>query len=308
MHVAIIAPVTIDRVINARGRTEQLGGVCTYAGAAFARYNLPVSIFTNLRPDHHALLDGFYKAGFQVVVRDSRDTHFFIHYQQGNDRTMALPAIADPISSAHITPALSADWIHLGPLYPTDIAPEAIAALAGFTGGISLDLQGYVRTVDSEHCIVRAVSEQLSGALTIADIVKAERAELQLILTHYQMTIAQLLSVYGIDELVVTEGENGGVVYAVSGDSFPYPACAIDTLVDTTGAGDVFFAAYLVHRRVQGHSIPQACGYAARLAGDQVSGKFIQLTPWHAGDERRVSAGRKNKTRGPRFLHLVGSG
>jgi sugar/nucleoside kinase (ribokinase family) len=45
--------------------------------------------------------------------------------------------------------------------------------------------------------------------------------------------------------------------------------------VDPTGAGDVFFASYLVGRFLNNQNIADACRYAARTAGRQVSGKYI---------------------------------
>jgi hypothetical protein len=37
----------------------------------------------------------------------------------------------------------------------------------------------------------------------------------------------------------------------------------------------VFFAAYILARRADQKGIQDACGYAARLAGRQVAGKYI---------------------------------
>jgi len=46
---------------------------------------------------------------------------------------------------------------------------------------------------------------------------------------------------------------------------------------DSTGAGDVFFAAYITSRFLKQMKISEACRYAAKIAAKQVEGKFISL-------------------------------
>ena len=48
--------------------------------------------------------------------------------------------------------------------------------------------------------------------------------------------------------------------------------------MDPTGAGDVFFAAYLASRIYARQSIEEACERAASLAALQVEGRYIQGT------------------------------
>ena len=74
---------------------------------------------------------------------------------------------------------------------------------------------------------------------------------------------------------MITLGPDGGWVESVSGAKTDFSAKKVDAAVDPTGTGDVFFAAYLVHRIFNSQNIADACRYAARIAGRQVAGRHI---------------------------------
>ncbi|MCK4623220.1 MAG: hypothetical protein KAT62_13505 [Desulfuromonadales bacterium] len=61
----------------------------------------------------------------------------------------------------------------------------------------------------------------------------------------------------------------------ISGDEIHYEAKSINKLVDSTGVGDVFFAAYLVHRFLKAKNMVEASKCAAKVAARQIEGKYI---------------------------------
>ena len=141
---------------------------------------------------------------------------------------------------------------------------------------VFLDVQGYTRGVQHKK-VYPSVSGHLAAGLMPTHIVKANGIEHQLILDFYQMNLAELMVRYNIGEFVVTMGKNGGFVRTQSGRTFKYAAHPVDAAADTTGAGDVFFAAYIVSRFAGQMHIPDACRYAARIAARQVAGNYITL-------------------------------
>jgi sugar/nucleoside kinase (ribokinase family) len=82
---------------------------------------------------------------------------------------------------------------------------------------------------------------------------------------------------FGIEEAVITLGQEGGWVETLGGETFDFSADRIENVTDPTGAGDVFFAAYLISRFVNNQDIPDACRCAARSAACQVQGTHISI-------------------------------
>ena len=80
---------------------------------------------------------------------------------------------------------------------------------------------------------------------------------------------------FKLEELVITAGSAGGWVMKPCGDKVRYDAATTERIVDTTGAGDVFFAAYIALRREKGCDVEEACQCAARLAAQHVEGCLI---------------------------------
>ena len=81
-----------------------------------------------------------------------------------------------------------------------------------------------------------------------------------------------------ISEWIVTDGSRGGWVVDATGQRTDFAAHPITSVADPTGAGDVFFAAYLVSRLHRGESCAEAARFAAELAGRQVAGDFIEAS------------------------------
>jgi sugar/nucleoside kinase (ribokinase family) len=123
--------------------------------------------------------------------------------------------------------------------------------------------------------IYPAVSKYLKAGLSIARIAKANGAELQSILEYYQMSLESLMHHFKIDEFVVTLGADGGFVQTKNGHTLRYAAEPVVSPLDPTGAGDVFFATYILTRVLKKKGIGEACRRGAHLAASQVAGTYI---------------------------------
>ncbi len=274
-NVIVVGSTTIDQVVQAQNRSFQLGGVTTYAGLTFQRYGVTTVVVSNVAPQDAALLNVFHQEHIRFCNGVTVQTTYFINYNDGDARRQELPSIASPITFAQIAAVMnSTSLLHLGPLFPDDIAPDALQQLGAREAFISLDLQGYVR--QRKHgVVVSAVSPELARALRIADIVKASEEELALVLEHEQVSLPHLLERYRIQEMLVTCGSRGGIVRTSAGEDVRYAPHPVKETVDTTGAGDVFFAAYLVHRVLEGASIAQAAEHASAIAARHIAGQHI---------------------------------
>ncbi|MBE9546617.1 MAG: hypothetical protein IMF10_03855 [Proteobacteria bacterium] len=276
--VAVIGSATIDRITQGGKSVCRLGGVVTYGGLTFKRHGIETVVVTNVADRDESILKALHEGSIRVFRgHTGNTTHFINHVDINTDsRWQEMPAKADPITASQVVSVLDdVDHLHIGALHPFDIDQEVIESLNKTNLLISMDVQGYVRYREGSR-IRHRVSDNLAGALSCAGIVKADETELATILDSYKMDLAGLMRAYTIDEMVVTAGaRRGGFIRNSAGDEIHYDAEPVESPACTVGAGDVFFAAYLVHRFYRGKGISVSSGLAASLAARQSEGRHI---------------------------------
>ncbi len=273
-HVLVIGSATIDRVEQPGISAVKMGGVVTYAGITFRKHGLHTDVVSNIATQNVALFRILSQQDIQLFNGVTKTTTTFVNYVDGDERWQEMPVRATPITAGQLQRTIrGVDHIHLGPLHPLDIERGLI--LAPRKGiWVTLDVQGYVRRVEKGK-VRPGISEDLHEALLACTVIKADQTELQVILDAYQMGIDEFMNAYELSEIVLTNGSEGGRVVLMSGEVVSYKARRVNHVVDTTGAGDVFFAAYLVSRLHQQRSIRGACKHAALVAARQVQGRYI---------------------------------
>jgi sugar/nucleoside kinase (ribokinase family) len=273
--IGIVGSTTIDKIIAEDHRFLKLGGVTTYAGITYRRHGIPVFVISNIAEHDLEVMAKLRAEDILVFSSKSDLSTYFVNYNRGGRRHQELLQQAASIKIGQIQSIIDrVDGLHLGPLHPLDIERGALKFLLNSNLKIFLDVQGYARKVKNKK-VYRSVSVQMTSGLALAHIAKANEAEYRAILAFYQMTLAELMHYFKIEEFVVTLGDKGGFVQKQSGETFHYDAAVIKTPVDPTGAGDVFLAAYIARRLGDREDIPDACFYAAEIAARQVEGKYI---------------------------------
>ena len=275
LAVLVVGSVTIDRIIENRRTTERLGGVVTYGGITFQRLGVGTAVVTNIAAANRSILGILADEGIAVHAGKSPRTTRFVNETRGDFREQRMPEAAGPVSSDQVRPFLEqVRHIHAGPLHPDDIEPQALALMGESKKLVSLDVQGYLRRAESGR-IVPGVSAGLEGSLRAAHIIKADEGELTLMLDHFRESLPGFLQRFRIDEAVVTRGSRGASVWTRAGEGYHFSAETVRRPVSTVGAGDVFFAAYLVAHVYRKLDIDLAAGFAAGVAARQVAGKHI---------------------------------
>jgi sugar/nucleoside kinase (ribokinase family) len=274
-HVLVVGSATIDRIEQPGISTVKMGGIVTYAGITFRKHGLHTTVVSNIATQDAALFQILRQQGIQLFNGLTKTTTVFVNHPDGDERWQEMPVCAAPITAEQLRCSIQGvDHVHLGPLHPLDIETSLLRLVARKGMGVTLDVQGYVRRVE-EGRVRSGISEDLHQALLVCTVIKAERTELQAILDAYQMGIDELMNAYELNEIVVTAGREGGYVVSTSREVVSYKAQPVTHVVDTTGAGDVFFAAYLVSRLHERRSVATACEHAALVAARQVEGRYI---------------------------------
>ncbi len=273
--IAVVGSTTIDEIVRPRRRVTKIGGVTAYAGITYSRFGIDTWVVSNIAADDRHVISRLEKEGIVVLNGPTDRTTHFINDIRQHCRRQKLFSRARSIQTDQLAAVLERTGaLHLGPLHPDDIEPEVLNVLAGTELKIFLDVQGYTRKVVSSQ-VSAAVSEHLTTALNAAHVIKANGAELNLIVDHYQKDLSEIMKSFDIEESVITLGPDGGWVESIRGGKTDFSAKKVEAAVDPTGAGDVFFAAYLASRLFNNQNIADACSNAARIAGRQVAGRYI---------------------------------
>jgi len=283
IRVLVIGSATIDQVEQDGISTVKMGGVVIYGGITFRKHGLRTAVVSNIATqDEEPFRRIFRQQDIRLFNGVTETTTVFVNHVDvdRDERRQEMPVRAAPITADQAQPAIgSAYHVHLGPLHPNDIRTDLFKFVAE-KKRVTLDVQGYVRRVEKGK-VHPCISESLDEALAVSSVIKAEREELQEILSWYyrhrqtrQMRIEDLINEYKLNEVVVTAGREGGYVVSASGEVVDYKAPQVK-VADTTGAGDVFFAAYLVSRLHERRSIRESCEHATGIAVRHVKGRYI---------------------------------
>lgn len=273
LQAVVVGSLTRDQIIRDGTCVWRIGGVVWYAGTSLARLGINTRVVTRTALEHRGLADELRSAGVEVQLGTSAQTTTFINYittQHPNERGLSAPALADPIEAGDLSRALAdADLVYLGPLHPNDLGDGALAAVQRQRPALlALDVQGYTRSV-SDGRIVPKLDDRLTSLLAACDVIKASQDEACVITGirdpgHAALHLARSHSRL---EVVVTCGTNG--VYVAQQQNVHFEPAVPADVPDPTGAGDVFFAAYLA-QRLKGVSRDAAAAFAVRFTADRL--------------------------------------
>lgn len=277
-RIIVIGSVTIDEQIrNGNLPILQIGGVGTYGAITFKREGLDAITACNLGGKfQHIARKILTKMGVSLYSGVTDELTYFENTILPNgERYQELRHFSRPISHSLVKDLIKgSSHIHLGPISQNDISQSVIKIINKRSLLVTLDIQGYLRS-HRHGKIESTVAPELELALNVSKIIKGDHLEIGMVAEHYGISIKELLRKFNVTEAVVTSAEKGGYVMTLSGKRTNYDAVHIDELVDSTGAGDVFFSAYIVSRIYRGLSISEACQFAAQKAAMQVEGKYI---------------------------------
>ena len=275
--IAVIGSTTIDEVVQRNLSRFKIGGVTTYAGITYRRHGINTWVVTNVANRDREIIRRLQQESIVVCNGPTQCTTCFKNMiDDEGTRSQKILQQAASINRDQVVENLKdVDFVHLGPLYPTDIDVGAIELIDRRKHFVILDIQGLVRTVKNK-IVYPAVSKYLPAVMRIARIVKANRQEYESLIDFSQTDLLGLMRQFNINEFVVTAGHKGGFVQTVKAGQISYPAAKVSSNEDPTGAGDLFLAAYVIGRFLKQRPIADACNYAAKLAARQIEGKYIK--------------------------------
>jgi sugar/nucleoside kinase (ribokinase family) len=265
-----VGHITLDKVITPQSVHFMAGGTAYYFSHALSQMNVQYVLVTALAESEMASVEALRKKGVTVHALPSRHTVYFenSYAQDLNVRTQRVLQTADPFTPDSIG-MVQARYYHIGALLAEDIPLAVIRELAA-KGIVSLDAQGYLRTVRQQQ--VHAVDWlQKREVLPFVSILKVNDDEMSTISGYRRVEDgAKALADWGVKEVVVTLGSKGSYIYK---DNIFYtiPAYKPRIEADATGCGDTYMAGYL-YQRCRGADVQHAGEFAAAMASRKIEG------------------------------------
>ncbi len=242
----------------------RIGGTVSYASLTAKALGAWVGIVTSWGEETGIEL----LEDIPIVNQASEHSTTFENIYTPEGRLQTLHRLADPLDFYHI-PELwrKTSLVHLAPL-----AGEINSNIVRFfpEAQIYLTPQGWLRQWDNQGRIewrewpeATHILQQVSAVVISEEDVLFDRSVIDL--------MAQAAPI-----LVVTQGENGATLYT-QGSETHFPAPEVEML-DTTGAGDIFAAAFFLRLSAERDPI-EAVRFANLVASDSVTREGISSAP-----------------------------
>jgi len=273
--ICCIGHITLDKVVTPGSEMFMPGGTSFYFSNAIRPMDVKYGLVTSLAESEMRFADSLVANGINVLTLPSAHTVYFENIYSTNldHRTQRVLQTADPFTVTQLQ-QVEATIFHLGPLLADDISLSVIKMLAQ-KGKVSLDVQGFLRTVENYQVMSVDWKDKMQ-ALPYIGILKVNEMEMEVLtgLNDVKMA-ARLLNQWGVEEVVITLGSKGSLIFT-NNTFYTIPAYKPDSLADATGCGDTYMAGYL-YKRVKGYNPQQAGEFGAAMASLKISvpGPFV---------------------------------
>ncbi len=263
MTLVIIGPVTQDIIRIGGEESYNVGGATYYQSFVFEEFYNDYLAIVNCSDE--SLVDDFPDTSkVKVIMKDG--THFFINdYPDAENLNVRhqVSNFADiPILKSDLEDILpdEIDGFVLNPLNRNDFPVETVEYLKSFNVPIFLSVQGFLRIpsdeVNGNYTIRLDNFDNLSDVLSCVNVIFMDEAEANIIGMDYD-----------VDEMVITDGSNGSRI--IAGGEIKIDAVKCENVVDTTGCGDTYMAAYITQKLLS-KSSEIAGNFASLIASEKI--------------------------------------
>ena len=236
---------------------DLLGGTAAYSGHVARTLGCKTAVLTSCAPAFSGLQK---MTGLSVNNVPASETSTFENVYHNNERVQTLHARALTLQAKH----LPAGWetsliVHFGPVcneIDSDMIERFPNSLIGMTP------QGWMRRWDERGHVFTAEWALAEQTLPAADVVILSAEDI-----HDRQMLQEMIALSKL--LIMTENVAGCKLF-MNGEVTQVPAPSVP-LVEPTGAGDIFAAAFLVEYMRNGREPFQAAHFANFIAAHSIT-------------------------------------
>ena len=268
----IIGPLARDKIIKNDTIYQSIGGAVYYQTAVFSRLGINNTVIMTLAEKDYYLINDLPGDTTIIPIYAEETMEFENIYPDDNPNHRIQRAFIqnNPINPDKIPKINFSDFdaILLSPLSPSDIPLNTLKYLSRFKTPIYLGAQGYMRHIENGKVVLKPW-DNYRKFLKYVKLLFLDEMEARVILGMFKGNcdeIARRLSSFGPEEVIITRGDQGALIYPKSvrvTEPYDIPAFPPKQITDPTGLGDTFMAAYAAEK-VESDN-PEVCGIFASL-------------------------------------------
>ena len=268
MTLVLIGPVCEDLIIIGDKKSSKVGGATFYFFFFYEEFYKDYLAIVNA--SNADLIDDFPdKSKVKLILKE--DTHYYINEYPDKDnldiRNQStnfpnIPIHINDLNAIFEELELNKDNIDafvLNPLNCNDFPIGTMDCLKSFNVPVFISLQGFLRFEGEDNSVLLKSPKDLKSIFEICDTVFLDEHEFDVIKDRE----------FKGTNLVITNGSEGSRIIMVDGETIKINAVKCYNIVDATGCGDTYMAAY-ISARLNNESLKESGDFASLIASKKL--------------------------------------
>lgn len=276
MTLVVIGPATKDLIIKENEKESKVGGATFFQSFVYEALNIDYLAIVNL--SDKSIINEFPDTD-KVIAVLKEDTHFFLNNYPNKDnldiRYQSSNFADIPILADDLKPILknidNIDAFVLNPLNSYDFPLPTLNYLKKFKVPIYMSIQGLLRKKDISHKedglfeILLDKNQDMHKLLENITSIFLDENEFKILFEDNNTKL------FNLDEIVVTDGSKGSrIINPIDNRETDIDAVYQKNIVDSTGCGDTYMAAYISRKLTAENSI-EAGKFASLISSKKLS-------------------------------------